>query len=62
VDKKPPQISLSPCWSGGYSKQGWEFYRVDTIGMIEKPGCLAALFGARAGNFDYYVVTFRRGA
>ena len=27
--------------------QGWEFYRVDTVGVVVQPGCLAMLFGAR---------------
>jgi hypothetical protein len=31
-----------------HAKQGWEFYRVDTIGMP-----------ARSGRPEYYVVTFR---
>ena len=30
-----------------YVKDGWELYRVDTIGGNEKPGCLAALFGRK---------------
>ncbi len=40
--------------------QGWEFYRVDTIGVLTKPGCLGQLFGAREIMREYYVVTFRR--
>lgn len=40
--------------------QGWEFYRVDTIGVETRPGCLASLFGARQSLEEYYVVTFRR--
>jgi hypothetical protein len=40
--------------------QGFEFYRVDEIGVQVQPGCLAALFGARAVNIVYYVVSFRR--
>jgi hypothetical protein len=43
-----------------YAAQGWEFYRVDTIGIVRKPGCLASLFGKQAEFFEYYVVTFRR--
>jgi len=39
--------------------QGWEFYRVDTIGVAENPGCLDSLFGANKRVFHYYVVTFR---
>ena len=40
--------------------QGWEFYRVDTIGIKLQPGCLGALFGQRESIVNYYVVTFRR--
>lgn len=40
--------------------QGWEFYRVDTVGVVSKPGCLASLFGAKETFYEYYVVTFRR--
>lgn len=40
--------------------QGWEFYRVDTIGVITKPGCLASLLGAKEKLVQYYVVTFKR--
>ena len=40
--------------------QGWEFYRVDTIGVVTQPGCLASLLGAKQTMVEYYVVTFRR--
>ena len=39
---------------------GWEFYRVDQVGVQVKPGCLAGLFGTSAQNLVYYVVTFRK--
>lgn len=39
---------------------GWEFYRVDTIGVVTKPGCLGGLLGAKEVLREYYVVTFRR--
>jgi hypothetical protein len=42
--------------------QGWEFYRVDPIGVEIQPGCLAALLGARVQQMTYYVVTFRAAA
>jgi hypothetical protein len=42
-----------------YVKQGWEFYRVDTIGVKIKPGCLAGLFGAKEGYKECFVATFR---
>jgi len=40
--------------------EGWDFYRVDSIGVVTNPGCLAALFGARQSLIEYFVVTFRR--
>lgn len=42
------------------AKQGWEFYRVDTIGVVTKPGCLGSLFGAKETAIEYYVATFRK--
>jgi DNA-directed RNA polymerase subunit RPC12/RpoP len=39
---------------------GWEFYRVDEVGVDLMPGCLGALFGMRPNHVVYYVVTFRR--
>lgn len=42
------------------SKEGWEFYRVDSIGVQVQPGCLAGLFGSKVEEHLYYVVTFRR--
>ena len=38
----------------------WEFYRIDSIGVTERPGCLGALFGAKQEIVLYYVITFRR--
>ncbi|EAQ4447071.1 DUF4177 domain-containing protein [Salmonella enterica] len=35
---------------------GWEFYRVDTFGVEEQPGCS----GKTQGIMNYYVITFRR--
>lgn len=39
--------------------KGWEYYRVDTIGIQVRPGCLAALLGSRPTTMQYYVITFR---
>jgi methylphosphotriester-DNA--protein-cysteine methyltransferase len=41
-----------------HAKQGWEFYRVDTIGVITEPGC-SSLFGKKEEMLLYYVATFR---
>lgn len=43
-----------------YAEHGWDFYRVDVVGVRTKPGCLAALFGQRVQDLEFYVVTFRR--
>lgn len=40
--------------------KGWDFYRVDTVGIITRPGCLSALFASQATPRKYYVVTFRK--
>jgi hypothetical protein len=40
--------------------EGWEFYRVDTVGIVSQPGCLASLMGAKQTLVHYFVVTFRR--
>jgi len=46
--------------ANGQAADGWEFYRVDTVGVVAQPGCLASLFGAKQVLTEYYVVTFRR--
>jgi hypothetical protein len=38
---------------------GWEFLRVDSIGLNVKPGPLGSL-GANPGHQIRYVITFRR--
>jgi hypothetical protein len=42
------------------AREGWDFYRIDSIGITVPPGCLGAFLGAHAANLEYYVVTFRR--
>lgn len=42
-----------------YASQGWEFYRVDSIGVELQPGCFSALGGKKAESSVYYVITFR---
>lgn len=34
----------------GGASNGWEFYRVDTIGIAIRPGCLASLLGRGSNN------------
>ena len=43
-----------------HSKVGWEFYRVDSIGVQVPPGCLAGLAGAKPTTAVHYVITFRK--
>ena len=45
-----------------HARSGWEFFRVDQIGIHVNPGCLTALFGAKPTVYLYYVVTFRKPA
>lgn len=40
--------------------EGWEFYRIDTIGVQVNAGCLDALRGKKASLANYYVITFRK--
>ena len=40
--------------------QGWQFYRVDPIGVELEPGCLGGLLGRKTEERVYYVITFRR--
>ncbi len=42
-----------------YAAQGWEFYRIDSIGVALQPGCFGALGGQKEENSQYYVITFR---
>ena len=43
-----------------HAVEGWEYYRVDTIGVLTEPGCLASLIGTKQTLIQHYVVTFRR--
>ena len=45
-----------------YASEGWEFYRVDSIGVDLQPGCFGILGGKQAERSLYYVVTFRKAA
>lgn len=41
-----------------FAPDGWEFYRVDSVGVATPAGCFAP--GQPAKVESYYVVTFRR--
>ena len=43
-----------------HSKAGWDFYRIDEVGVVSSPGCIAALLGVRESVIPYYIVTFKR--
>lgn len=43
-----------------YGDDGWEFYRIDSIGVQVSAGCFDALMGRKASNVSYYVITFRK--
>ena len=43
-----------------HASEGWEFFRVDPIGVQTQPGCLAGLLGHQATEITYYVITFRK--
>ena len=43
-----------------YAQKGWDFQRVDEVGVYRPAGCLAALFGSKGQRTVYYVITFRR--
>lgn len=46
--------------SNDHGAEGWEFYRIDSVGVAVQPGCLAALSGTKQTMTYYNVVTFRR--
>lgn len=43
-----------------YARKGWEFWRVDELGVRVRPGCFAGLLGARSYDVKYSVITFRK--
>jgi len=43
-----------------HAAKGWDFYRVDTVGVVTNPSCLGSLFGQKQTVMDYFVITFRK--
>ena len=43
-----------------YALEGWEFQRIDGIGVQVQPGCIDGLFGKKAQHNSYHVITFRK--
>jgi len=42
------------------AQEGWEFYRMDTVNITEKPGCLGQLLGQKEATFAYNLLIFRK--
>lgn len=42
------------------ASQGWELDQVAQISVIEKPGCLAGIFGAKSISVNYNMVVFKK--
>lgn len=42
------------------ARDGWEFYRIDPIGVNVKPGCIAGILGQKEALITYYVISFRK--
>jgi hypothetical protein len=45
-----------------HAAKGWEFFRVDEIGISIPPGVFAMLFGEDVRMRRYFIVTFRKSA
>lgn len=43
-----------------HAAEGWHFYRIDEIGVVNSPSCIGVLLGNRETVVPYYVVTFKR--
>ncbi|WP_368928647.1 DUF4177 domain-containing protein [Alcaligenes faecalis] len=43
-----------------HAEEGWEFHRIDSIGVQTTAGCLGALFGKKAEFSRYHVISFRK--
>lgn len=43
-----------------WASKGWEFHRIDSVGVAVNPGCLGAFTGVKATMTYYNIVTFRK--
>lgn len=43
-----------------HAEDGWEFHRIDQVGVETTAGCLAGLFGQKATFSTYHVISFRK--
>jgi hypothetical protein len=37
---------------------GWKYHSMETLTIVENPGCLGAIFGKKAGNTLIYMLIF----
>lgn len=43
-----------------YANEGWEFYRIDSIGIDEMAGCFGSMTNSKVASKTYHVITFRK--
>ena len=43
-----------------HAKEGWEFFRADTISVTVPPGCLGQLLGSKETTTSYNLLVFRK--
>lgn len=43
-----------------HAVHGWEFHRIDSVGVAVQPGCLPAFMGVPKTMSYYNIATFRR--
>lgn len=41
-------------------KEGWEFVQINNVNIEVQPGCIAALFGAKANYVRFDMAVFRQ--
>lgn len=59
VDKGAGAVYMQKAVDEGVAG-GWEFYRVDTLTITEKPGCLQSLLGQKEVLHALNIICFRR--
>ncbi len=63
VVKKQTESDIAPFLENlvnEHSLKGWDFYRIDSVGVAVNPGCLAGLLGNKQTMTNYNVVCFRK--
>jgi hypothetical protein len=59
-DKGPKIAQQVQALINDQSRQGWEFYRVETVYTSVAPGCMAGLAGAKAVYMPVNQVVFKK--